>query len=58
MELSPVPGDHSLLGVRDIICVVVVSDWFIGLFFFELSSYVSSLSPDLESLNMNFYFPA
>lgn len=58
MAPSPVPGDHSLLGVRDIICVVIVSGWFIGLFFFELSSYVSSLSPGLERLNMNLYFLA
>lgn len=58
MDPSPMPGDHSLLGVRDIICVVIVSDCFLGLFFFKLSSYMSSLSPDLESLNISFYFPA
>lgn len=58
MAPSPVPGDHSLLGVRDIICVVIESDWFIGIFFFELSSNVASLSLGLERLNMNCYFPA
>lgn len=58
MAASPVHGNHSLLGVRDIISVVLISGWFIGLFFFELSSYVSSLSPDLERLNTKFYFPA
>lgn len=58
MAPSPVPGGHSLFGLRDIICVVIISDWFISLFFFELSSYVSSLSTDLGKLNMNFYFSA
>jgi len=55
---SHVHRDHSLLGVRDTLCAVIVFYWLIGLFFFELNNQMSSLSPGLERLKMNFYFRA
>lgn len=58
MAASRVRQDHSLLGVRDTICAVIIFDWFIGLFFFKLRNQMSSLSPALERLKMSFYFSA